>query len=525
MQSATNRRLLLLAFALSGFAGLIYESLWTHYLKLFLGHAAYAQTLVLGIFMGGLAAGSFISSRHSARWTNLLRGYALAEAAIGVVAVLFHPIFVAATEAAHTQIFPALASPVAVTLFKWLLAGALILPQSVVLGMTFPLMAGGFIRTYPARPGASLALLYFCNSIGGAVGVLASAFYLIPRLGLPGTSMVAGGINLVLACTVWWVTAARPHRATDDIAAPEERSRPFTEAPYRLLIAVSLLTGTASFVYEIAWTRMLSLVLGSSTQAFELMLSAFILGLAFGGLWIKRRIDALANPIRFLGGVQMAMGALALATLALYGWMFPLMRWLTDTLPRNDSGYVAFNLASHAIAMAVMLPATFFAGSTLPLITFALVRSRHGEASIGTVYGANTVGAIVGVVLAVHIGLPMLGLKYLVSAGAVLDMGLGIALLAIDPARVARAVPVSMAAAVLWLAVVLAGVQFDTRMMASGVFRANQGVLTATSDVVFYRDGKTATVAVSDDGVHVAIRTNGKIDASVKAGRARSASQ
>src|ERR1700682_3776233 len=45
-------------FAVSGFAGLIYESIWTHYLKLFLGHAAYAQTLVLAIFMGGMAIGS-----------------------------------------------------------------------------------------------------------------------------------------------------------------------------------------------------------------------------------------------------------------------------------------------------------------------------------------------------------------------------------------------------------------------------------------------------------------------------------
>lgn len=513
MRSA-GRQLLLIAFTLSGFAGLIYESLWTHYLKLFLGHAAYAQTLVLVIFMGGLAAGSVLASRLSPRWTNLLRVYALAEAAIGVVALLFHPIFVAATNAALIEFFPALQSPAAVTISKWVLAGALILPQSVVLGMTFPLMAAGFIRAYPERPGGSLALLYFCNSVGGAVGVLVSGFYLIPTLGLPNTSNVAGLINLGLAAVVW-VTAATPNPAPDGTVAVEDSSSDQRLAPYSLLIAVSALTGTASFVYEIGWTRMLSLVLGSSTQAFELMLSAFILGLALGGLWIKRRIDTLTNPIAFLGEIQIAMGALALSTLALYGWMFPLMRWLSDNLEKTDSGYVTMHLASDGIAMAIMLPATFFAGTTLPLITLALVRSRRGESSIGLVYGANTIGAIVGVLLAVHVGLPMLGLKYLVSAGAVLDMGLGIVLLSRAHEPRARTVALPLGAATMWLALILWGVQFDTLTLASGVFRFAQPPLAPTTQMLFYRDGKTATVAVTDDGGYVAIRTNGKVDASM----------
>jgi spermidine synthase len=515
MRNATGRQLLLGAFTLSGFSGLIYESLWTHYLKLFLGHAAYAQTLVLAIFMGGLAIGSWICGRRSRGWSNLLVGYAVAEALIGAIALLFHPIFVGATEGAYSHVLPALSSTAAVTSFKWALAGMMILPQSVVLGMTFPLMAGGFIRRFPARPGASLALLYFCNSIGGAVGVLASGFLLVPRLGLPGTGMVAGLTNLALAATVWSVANQRATSSAEIFKKPGGAKAP-AHAPYTLLLAVSLLTGTASFIYEIGWTRMLSLVLGSSTQAFELMLSAFILGLAFGGLWIRQRIDALTNPIRFLGGVQIGMGALALATLSLYGWLFPVMRWLVTELPKSDVGYLAFNFSSHALAMAIMLPATFLAGSTLPLITYTLVRAGYGESSIGNVYSANTVGAIVGVIFAVHVGLPQLGLKYLVSTGAALDMAVGVILLWIAGARTAdRRVVFTIAAAAVWSGLILATAKFDTRLMASGVFRPIQGVLSPNSNVVFHRDGKTASVAVTDDGINVTIRTNGKVDASV----------
>lgn len=81
---------LVAVFAMSGFSGLIYESIWTHYLKLFLGHTAYAQTLVLAIFMGGLAVGAWLCSRWSSRWSNLLRGYAVTEGVIGVGAQRGH---------------------------------------------------------------------------------------------------------------------------------------------------------------------------------------------------------------------------------------------------------------------------------------------------------------------------------------------------------------------------------------------------------------------------------------------------
>src|SRR5437764_6575098 len=92
-----TRALLFALFAASGFAGLVYESIWTHYLKLFLGHAAYAQTLVLAIFMGGMAIGSWLVSRFTLRIRNLLVGYALAELGIGLLAIVFHPVFRATT--------------------------------------------------------------------------------------------------------------------------------------------------------------------------------------------------------------------------------------------------------------------------------------------------------------------------------------------------------------------------------------------------------------------------------------------
>src|SRR5262245_19739524 len=153
--------------------------------------------------MGGMAIGAWLASRRSGRWRNLLRGYAIVEASIGVAALAFHPLFVAATETAYDRILPALGVDFAAATFKWTLGGALILPQSIALGLTFPLMSAGLLRRHPERPGATLAMLYFTNSLGAAVGVLASGFVMIAWLGLPGTIQAAGALNLALAATVW----------------------------------------------------------------------------------------------------------------------------------------------------------------------------------------------------------------------------------------------------------------------------------------------------------------------------------
>ncbi len=512
--SHVPRSVFFLLFTVSGFAGLIYESIWSHYLKLFLGHAAYAQTLVLALFMGGMAIGAWLCSRYGLRWANLLVGYAIAEALIGLAALGFHGTFVSLTQWAYDVLLPGMGSESGAALAKWTLAGILILPQSILLGMTFPLMSAGLIRRYPLGPGGSLAMLYFTNSFGAAMGVLASGFLFIEWFGLPGTIKLAGAFNLTLAVTVWLLARGGEPRPAPEKPAPVIAAASDGNNSYALFLSIALLTGTASFIYEIGWIRMLSLVLGSSTHSFELMLSAFIMGLAFGGLWVKRRIDGIANPMRFLGWVQIAMGLLALATIPIYAQMFDVMAAVIKGLAKTDSGHTMFLASSHAIALVVMFPATFCAGMTLPLITFSLLRLGHGEKSIGAVYAANTLGSIIGVVFAAHIGMPLLGLKGLIAVGAALDVALGLILLW----RVGGAVMVpagAAAVALLAFVVVLAGFPLDNYKMASGVFRRGEVYNTNDAKLILHQDGKTTTVSLMDFPEGRSLRTNGKSDGAI----------
>src|SRR5258708_31534051 len=141
---------ILYIFFLSGFSGLNYESVWTHYLRSFVGHAAYAQTLVLGVFIGGLALGSWLCARVAEKVRNPLRVYAAVEGPIGVVALLFHAIFLLTTGWSYATLLPAACDPGgSVCSAHWAVAPFLLPPPSLLLGATFPLVCPPGLRLAP----------------------------------------------------------------------------------------------------------------------------------------------------------------------------------------------------------------------------------------------------------------------------------------------------------------------------------------------------------------------------------------
>ncbi len=504
---------LFVLFSLSGFSGLIYESIWSHYLKLFLGHAAYAQALVLVIFMAGLALGAWSAGNLIHRLKNLLLAYAIVEGVIGAFGLVFHDIFVSVLAWAFDSVIPSLGSTTWILAFKWGVGGLLILPQAFLLGTTFPLMSNGLIRLFPGSPGANISMLYFTNSIGAAVGVLASSFFLIGSFGFPGTILAAGLVNLFLAVVVFGLSK----KVVAESAGAHDVNRTISTRQLDFILVAALVTGIASFIYEIAWIRMLSMVFGSSTHSFELMLSAFIAGLALGGLWIRRRIDSLKNPIKYASWIQVSMGIAALATIPLYNFTFDLMAQLMEGTARTENGYFLFNVICGMIALMVMLPTTVLAGTTLPLFTKIMLDKGYGENSIGNVYASNTLGAILGITFAMLIGLPGLGLEMLIISGCVLDILLGMALFRHASAKwkTNKGLLALTASALLAIVFVSSLVEFNPHKMASGVYRSGQSELSEISVPVYLKDGRTASVAVFTNGRQMSLRTNGKPDASV----------
>lgn len=514
----SHQFIVFIAFVISGVAGLVYESVWSHYLGLYLGHAALAQTLTLAIFMGGMAVGAWFVGNRIDRFSNAVLIYAAVEAVLGVLGLVFHNVFDYTIHFSFESVFPALGSPLLINVVKWFIASLLILPQSILLGATFPLLTSGIVRRAGRSEGKMISMLYFTNSIGAAFGAIFATFILIPNMGMPGALLVAGMMNILVAIIVYYVAKTKEpvfKSAESQIESPvsENVSR-------QLILFIACLTGFASFVYEISWIRMLNLVLGTTLHSFEIMLSAFILGLALGGYWIRKRIDHIKNMVHYLGVIQILMGAFAILTMPLYvesfSWVAEILK---NVLMTTKTGYSFYNMLTATLAILIMMPAAFFAGMTLPLLTMLLMRKGDNEKAIGKVYAFNTVGALLGVWFAIHIGMIFLGLKYLLIFGSLLDFMLGVILIlkAKNKTRFqfSRLSPIGY---LLVLAVVVFIADFSPKTLASGTYRYARDSFSAETKMLFYEDGKSASISVISEKTPegdkaIVISTNGKPDA------------
>ncbi|MEE9125630.1 MAG: spermidine synthase, partial [Planctomycetota bacterium] len=516
-------RHLYLLFFLSGVSGLIYEAIWSRYLRLFVGSAATAQVLVLALFMGGMSLGALLVGRRSAKIRRPVLVYAIIEGLIGLYAVAFPWLYELVTRLCYDTLFPAMAGGAGVTITKWALAGGLILPACILLGMTFPLMSVGILRRAPQRSGEILSLLYFTNSFGASLGAMLAGFLLVPLVGLPNTLLAAAALNLLIFAVL--LRERRVDAPLDEESAPAAASQS-PLAGNRLLLPILLLTafgtGMSSFMYEIGWIRMLSMILGSATHSFEVMLSAFVLGLALGGLWVRKRMDRFKNPVLVLAIVQIVMGVAAVATLPLYLVANESISAVFYQPERTQVMWILFNVVRYLLCLLIMLPATFCAGMTLPLLTHVLLRSGQPEATVGRVYGVNTLGAIVGVCSAGLVLMPVIGLKNVIVTGALVDMVLAVLIvrLLVPGAKVASIRRPALPAAVA--TIIVAGVGFffirlDPMVLAASVFRSGETSLQKVREILMHEDGRTATVTVTLDetGRLYKIMTNAKPDASV----------
>ncbi len=404
--------------------------------------------------------------------------------------------------------------------------------------MTFPILGAFCIRDGDDSDASVLGSLYFANSIGAAAGALFATFVLVPALGTPGAMHVAGWINLLVGfaaviLAIGGTTTGMQHLrdAMSSIApALQPSDRAYQLESRRLWIAMlfaAAITGATSFIYEIAWIRLLNLVLGTTQHSFELVLSAFIFGLAIGGLlirWLGR--TGVKDLVRAAGLAQIAMGIVTLLCLLLYSRSFGLVEWIIAATAPTAGGYKLFLLGTAAVALLTVMPAAILAGMTLPLMTAAITNRGQGTASIGHIYAANTFGAICGVFVALQLLVPFIGVRLSLIFAALIDVLLGIVLLRrySSSPNGGLSIICSVAGVAAFGLLQWSG-QVAPEQLASGVFRSGNAQRDSTSptdrQVVYYRDGKTASVSLRDTVSTRAIVTNGKPDAAIELVRSK----
>lgn len=473
-----------LCLLLSGAASLIFEVLWMRALVLVTGGTRTAVTIALAAFMGGLALGSALAGRRLDRATRPLRVYALLELAIAATAMAVPAVLSALADSA----MPARAGLAFVTLAI----------PAALMGATFPAaVRAGSVD--PALARRTVAILYAVNTLGGVAGCLAAGFVLIPELGMRDAGRAAALLNVAAAALAF---------AIDRRVAPREPS-PAPQRPAAAALWAAAGVGFLALAHEVVWTRVLSLVLGTTVYAFALMLAAFLAGIALGARVVAARIERFARPASGVGWAQWAIALATFVWIATLSVPFAVMVHLRESL--HDS-FVAFSVARFALAALVLAAVSVPMGLTFPLlVAWAHRRAPELARDSGAAYGANTVGAVAGALAAGLWLLPALGIQ---SALLALAAAGGLAGLAALRGR-ARFI----AAAALVLAAVPALPRLDPRLLNSGVYRYSEQIRDVGLDetlrrheLVFYEEGLNATVAVTRLEGRLQLHTNGKID-------------
>jgi spermidine synthase len=514
-------RLLYGIFFLSGATGLVYEVIWVRLTGLVFGNTSHAIAVVLGAFMAGLALGSWRLGRRADVAARPLRMYGLLEMGIGLSAALVPTAF-KSLDSLYWAIAPAIESvPAADGLIRFLTSFAILLIPTFLMGGTLPVLARFFAQAV-SEVERKVAVLYALNTFGAAAGTLAAALFLIPTIGNTWTTLIIATLNLAIgAGAIWLDSHQETHEKEQTIEIPEKAS--LNPRSDRLVLLTLGASGLVSMFYEIAWTRALSAMIGSSTYAFSIMLVTFLVGIALGSAIVgKRRPNA---TLRTLGRLQ--LGVAAGGTIFLLGYTITPLILLTLMRAFNYS-FPAVLTTQFICCAALMVLATLCMGATLPVATQMYSRKFNvlGR-SIGNVYSVNTIGAITGSLIAGFVLLPWLGTERTIIAGLFLNSAVALVLLTENGSKGWN---FGQWAALAFLVV-------STLAMRGGLFWSpdmlDQGILIyarqfdvrpeltiaehyADTDVAYFKEGNNATISVRRGENYIGLRTNGKVDASNK---------
>lgn len=493
-------------YVLSGFAALLYQTAWMRQFSLVFGTSELAVAAVLSAYMGGLALGASLAARLVRRIARPVLLYGVLEGGIAISALAV-PWLLQLASMLYIGVFggqpqPVDASGLGQSLFYLVMAFAVIAIPTSLMGATLPLLTQYVVQS-KQQIGLRVGLLYAANTAGAIGGTVTAGFLLLPALGLNGTVWCGIAVNGLVFIVAALIARNIGGRDPEPSLAEEEKGAATPTAgtaadPGALrrrlwILPLMLLSGVASFTYEVLWTRLLGHVLGGSITAFATMLAGFLGGIALGSATAARFARDRTQAVR---GFILVQCGVALTSVLVY-------ELLPFIIPES------FGLNGNILlAILVLLPATFFIGATYPLAVRILAVERADAApSSASVYAWNTVGAIVGATAAAFIVIP--ALKY---EGTVRLAVLTNALLALAAALLIDRQPRLLRAAALVFPLVIAFLYRpaipEAILRASPVYASPGGMLS------HYEVGRSATVVVIEDNGFLNLRTNGLPEAS-----------
>jgi len=381
--------LLLLLFAGSGCAALIYEIVWLQLLQLVIGSTAVSLGALLATFMGGMCLGSVAFARAVRQGANPLRTFASLEAGTGICgfAALFGLPLVQGLYVSFAH------GGTEGLLLRGAVCCICLLPPTVLMGATLPAIS----RAVP-RP--TVGFLYAANIAGGVAGCVAAGFWLLRVFDMAVATYVAVGLNLSVAA-VAWIAA----RSTGSVAFEPESADSVDSGAWGIYFAVAL-SGLSALGAEAVWTRLLALTLGPTVYTFSIILAVFLIGMGLG----SAAGSAMGRDTRHARRNLAISQGLLVAAIGWSAYMIAAQLPYWDKNLFGHGGVWAGFLRDFVFCGIAILPAALCWGASFPL-ALASVSGNSPDAAkpVGRIYAWNTLGAIVGAICFGIAAIPVLG--------------------------------------------------------------------------------------------------------------------
>lgn len=520
-RSGLSLALASILFFLSGATGLAYQVAWSKRFSHVWGSSTLAMAAVVASFLFGLGLGAHLLGRHADRSRSCLSLYGIAEIIIGLWALLI-PFLLQGLRYVSAGLYPFLeASPLWHSLVRFALTFVVIGPACVLMGGTLPLLIKHFTPS-DGTASARAGWLYAINTLGAATGAYLAGFHILPGWGLHNTNLAVAGLNLVIG--VLAIAVARiPEKALATTLAPGTRpethsfiadSDRISSGQLHLLYITVALTGAASLILEMVWTRQLAVLLGGSTYAFSAMLFVLLIGIGLGSLIY----DLVFKGSRWIAYVPAVTITLIAVSTYLGKALLPEMTLLVGTVKdlRAEQGWNAA-IAVSASCLLQLLPAIGM-GILFPVF-IERTRRKAAEAGkvIGAIYAWNTVGSIIGATITFLWLVPSFGLANTTGLAIALY---GVALFLTCP-------PVQGKPGGVVLLVILTFIttfSFALVRRPHDPFDTDMGfylygpipAMRETYTNEFFKEGSSSNIFVTRtiQGKNVSLHVNGKVDAS-----------
>ncbi len=399
----STRGVLFFLFFLSGFSSLVYQVVWTRLAFASFGIVTPVLSVVLSIFMLGLALGSWAGGRSIAtlvKKTGLSAAifYAAAEFLIGIGAFAVPKLF---TVSENVLLSAGQMDSVGYLLFSALALAFSILPWCVCMGTTFPLMMA-YVRERDAKNTESFSFLYLANVLGAMSGALITAVALVELLGFRHTLWVAAAGNFIIAAIGtflgWKQKSLVNHSSSPAEITSAFNSRPtLNAARHRLIKWILFSTGFCAMAMEVVWTRAFTPILKTQVYSFALVVFTYLGATFFGSLWYRKHLQK-----------KSAWSTAKIMSFLVVAVFLPIVA--------GDPRFVKMEWAgpidglSALIILASFCPLCILLGYLTPSLIDEC--SAGDPAVAGNTYALNVLGCILGPIFASYVLLPWISERH-----------------------------------------------------------------------------------------------------------------